>query len=103
MSTRPKFTDEERAALTNAGYTARLAAEELRRAFPQSAPRPWRGSEGADARISTVNYGVVHVSLRKDRGLWWAEASGDNTFKPIEEFSSNAREAAGKLRAALLK
>lgn len=83
--------------------TATLAADMLRRSFPQALITPWRGSDGADCNPVTVNHGIVHVSLRKDRGLWWAEASGRRDFKTIELFASSASEAAEKLKRELNK
>lgn len=84
-------------------YTSAIAAQQLKRVFPHSTPLPWRGNDGASADVVTLNYGVVRVSLRKGGGSWWAEASGGQQFKTIEQLASSAAEAADKIKAELLK
>lgn len=84
-------------------YIPNIAAATIRAALPQTAPKPWRGGEGAEALMVPFANGLVadKITLRKEAREWWATATFKDR-KPVEEFASNAGEAMRKLKKALL-
>lgn len=84
-------------------YIPNIAAATIRAALPQTAPKPWRGGEGAEALMVPLANGLVvdKITLRKEAREWWATAIFKDR-KPVEEFASNAGEAMCKLKKALL-